>query len=307
MSFVKLNIVDLATENDIEAIEGILRFGPECVDEVDADGMTALHWACVCGYEELAALLLDKGASANTRSGADSTPMHDAARGGNAAMLGLLAARGGDLTAADRDGNTPLHEAARGGHVAAAEVCLGTAGVNIDAQTGAGNTAMHYASMWGALEVLALLIDRGACTSITNNLDKSVLAVALAINDAATAKVVAVYKERMDARGVREAEEKEALNAVRIAEARAERDAKLKALQQHKSSKSGQGVYAMILSKKKSQAQLQKKAVLEKLDVIEYTHQMLSDPSEPEEEVVIPTRLPPIVVAPVQKSISSRK
>lgn len=82
MSLVSSGIVDFAADNDIEEIERILRFGPECVDERDADGMTALHWACLCGYDPLAALLLEKGANPNTRSGAGASPLHDAARNG---------------------------------------------------------------------------------------------------------------------------------------------------------------------------------------------------------------------------------
>lgn len=80
--FVSSGIVEFATDNAIEDIERILRFGPECIDECDSEGMTALHWACVCGYETLASLLIDKGANVNTFSGATSTPIQDAARNG---------------------------------------------------------------------------------------------------------------------------------------------------------------------------------------------------------------------------------
>lgn len=73
-------------------------------------------------------------------------------------------------------------------------LCL-DAGLSIDAQTIAGNTPLHYACMWGALDTLAILIDRGAAMNITNNADKSALDVMLSINDAARAKVAAVYNE----------------------------------------------------------------------------------------------------------------
>ena len=127
-----------------------------------------------------------------------------------------LLEKGADVSAADRDGNTVLHEAARSNGLEggcssstctvfslitflalssiAVKLCL-DAGIDIDAVTVAGNTALHYTCMWGALECMAELIDRGAAVNITNNVDKSVMDVMLSISDIAKEKVISVYNE----------------------------------------------------------------------------------------------------------------
>lgn len=76
----------------------------------------------------------------------------------------------------------------------AVKLCL-DAGIDIDAVTAAGNTPLHYTCMWGALECMAELLDRGAAVTITNNTDKSVMDVMLSINDLAKEKVMTVYNE----------------------------------------------------------------------------------------------------------------
>jgi ankyrin repeat protein len=96
-----------------------------------------LHSAARFGREDLAALLVARGADVRTvDEPAGYTALHVAAQYGQAAVATVLVARGADVNAATRYGRTPLHEAA----------------------SGLGATS----DLEGRLEVAKLLIARGA-------------------------------------------------------------------------------------------------------------------------------------------------
>ena len=68
-----------------------------------------LHEACRMGNRNLAALLLSKGANANTPAGAHAaTPLHYAAGGGHVSVIDLLLRKGADPQAEDARHTTPL-------------------------------------------------------------------------------------------------------------------------------------------------------------------------------------------------------
>jgi cytohesin len=105
-----------------------------------------LHTAVVAGDEKIVQLLLDRGANVNTLNNFLMTPLHIAAEEGNRlAIARLLLDRGADVnggkTAERREGHTPLHQAA----------------------------------MSGDLEVLKLLVDRGADLTLLDESGQSAL------------------------------------------------------------------------------------------------------------------------------------
>ena len=187
-------ILDAAIDGDKETAEHIIKDHPGCITECDSDGLTALHWACMCGHLDLAATLLKAGADSNAKTGAGSTALHDASRNRNVEAAILLLDHGANVNARSHEMNTPLHEASRGGSVEVVQVLLNR-GADINAKTESGNTALHWASMWGSAEVLALLIDRGADEQVMNKHDKSVLDVVISVNETARDKVIAKYNE----------------------------------------------------------------------------------------------------------------
>ena len=67
----------------------------------DAEGNTALHYACREGYRDLAVLLLEKGADASSANNRGETPLHAAARKGNREILARLLDAGADPDVAD--------------------------------------------------------------------------------------------------------------------------------------------------------------------------------------------------------------
>ena len=60
----------------------------------DAEGNTALHYACREGYRDLAVLLLEKGADASSVNNRSETPLHTAARSGNREIIAHLVEAG---------------------------------------------------------------------------------------------------------------------------------------------------------------------------------------------------------------------
>jgi uncharacterized protein len=108
--------------------------------------------------------LIDLHCDVNVIHKYEGTPAHLAARKGYVEVLKLLHREGADLSLSDRFGNLPLHEAAENGHYCAVAYLLDS-GVHADATEDGklpGKTALMRAALRGHLEVVKLLITRGA-------------------------------------------------------------------------------------------------------------------------------------------------
>ncbi|MGH0180535.1 UNVERIFIED_CONTAM: hypothetical protein FKN15_004532 [Acipenser sinensis] len=71
------------------------------------DGLTALHQCCIDNYEEIAKILLNRGANVNARDNELWTPLHAAATCGHTSLVKVLIQQGADLLAVNSDGNMP--------------------------------------------------------------------------------------------------------------------------------------------------------------------------------------------------------
>jgi ankyrin repeat protein len=90
---------------------------------VDSRGETPLLIACYMRNEEdVAALLIERGANVNPRAPRGFGPLHYAAGRGEEALVERLLAAGADVNAMTDDGDTPLDFAVRSGHATVAEV-----------------------------------------------------------------------------------------------------------------------------------------------------------------------------------------
>ncbi len=100
-----------------DRVERHLENDPTLVGAYSHDGWTPLHLASFFGHEEVADLLLARGADVNARSRStrfarENTPLHAAAANRQMAVAELLIARGADVNARDGTGFTPLALAA---------------------------------------------------------------------------------------------------------------------------------------------------------------------------------------------------
>ena len=97
-----------AREADAELCRELLVDGGHAVDEVDAEGHTALHWACDQGHVAVVACLLEHGAEPDATNSDGSTPLHMACASDHVGIAMLLIEAGADSTTRDADGCTPL-------------------------------------------------------------------------------------------------------------------------------------------------------------------------------------------------------
>jgi len=157
----------------------------------DADGMTALHKACLENYLPIVSALVSKGADINVQDNDWWTPLHAAASGGNWRICNMLFSHGADPLAVNAEGDLPFDlvndtkvegiikremeskgvnaddddavEALRSvpEETMLAEVKDAVAkGGDINAQGDFGATCLHVASCNGYVEVLNLLLEQ---------------------------------------------------------------------------------------------------------------------------------------------------
>jgi ankyrin repeat protein len=149
----------------IRRIQGLVANSPDLVDAPAKQGKAPLHEAAELGQMSVARYLLDHGAKVDVRSRDGLTPLHYAATAGHKAMAELLVARGADVNATEKNvpgkpGRTPLHSVSRMGYLSLVE-WLVAKGAKVDALDGEG-TPLAAACLAGKLEVMRLLLDRGA-------------------------------------------------------------------------------------------------------------------------------------------------
>lgn len=159
------------------------------------EDLNALSLACQFGHEDIARLLLQRGAKILPNP-AGYWPQHLAAREGHAGVLRLLveATRGfSGVDVPDKySQSTPLTHAASEGHAESVNVLL-QAGSNVHAKDEFRRTPIHYAAWQGHIDCVNLLLAAGATAESTlspelPNLD----------NAAATGSMSSVDMEPMD-------------------------------------------------------------------------------------------------------------
>lgn len=135
---------------------------------LDSEGQSGLYLALRAESLKVAAALL-----ASTRVQTDSanavgeTPLMMAALRGNLEMTKTLLARGGQVK---REGWTPLHYAASGPSVEVVALLLDR-GAPINALSPNGTTPLMMAARYGAIDAADLLLRRGADPNLRNQRD----------------------------------------------------------------------------------------------------------------------------------------
>lgn len=153
-------IHDAAKSGNLDTVVAFVASDPNAIKSVDQYGRTPLHYACRGVHPEVVRFLVEHGAEVN---------------------------------AIDINGITPLLSVATRGHAEATKILLGKgADFNRQAKLDKGS-ALHYAAMSGHVEVLRLLLERGASLAITDGEERTPLQVAVA---ASKPEAVAILTEK---------------------------------------------------------------------------------------------------------------
>lgn len=106
----------------------------------------ALFTATFYAHDDIAELLVNSGADTETRSPNGETPLHWAARQGLAHTVKLLLAKGANANAATTDGVTPLAEAIARGYVDIVETLI-AGGADVNTRDKDGGPLLAHAAM----------------------------------------------------------------------------------------------------------------------------------------------------------------
>ncbi|HTQ99937.1 MAG TPA: ankyrin repeat domain-containing protein [Candidatus Acidoferrum sp.] len=171
-------LLALASSGNTKGALSLLKNNTD-VNQSQADGTTALHWAIYYNDADLVKKLIAQKADVHAKNEFGATPMSQAAIAGNVEILKALLDAGVKADEAGADGQTPLMVIARTPNVKAAELLI-KAGANVNAaEQWRGQTALMWAAAEKQPAMLQLLIDKGAKVDIKsapNNWERQVTA-----------------------------------------------------------------------------------------------------------------------------------
>ncbi|XP_072954404.1 uncharacterized protein [Typha angustifolia] len=124
-------LADAAHLGDVDALRAALDNYNGSIDDPVEDGDTVLHLSCLYGHLPCVQLLLELGASLESKDEEGAIPLHDACAGGFSEIVQYILSFGNNpdgllrmLDTIDIEGDTPLHHAARGEHAGVARLLL---------------------------------------------------------------------------------------------------------------------------------------------------------------------------------------
>ncbi|EEC02419.1 ankyrin repeat containing protein, partial [Ixodes scapularis] len=119
------HLVQAVFKGDVDEVEELLSNGsPEEVNYQDAERRSVLHAAAFCGFHQVAALLISRGARVNAKDNKWVTPLHRACSVGYEKTVEVLLRHEADVNARDKFWQTPLHVAAANNAVSCAELII---------------------------------------------------------------------------------------------------------------------------------------------------------------------------------------
>jgi ankyrin repeat protein len=156
----------------IKAIEFLIENGAD-VNAKGILGASTLHLAASGGQVETCKFLIKKGVPVDVKNTNNDTPLHFAAKTGQAKVIKYLISKGADVNALGDFNHPPLYVAAGKGHLDACKILLekGTSKENI-------NSSFFWAAMAGEDEVCSYFISKGVDVNFQNIIGLTALHVA---------------------------------------------------------------------------------------------------------------------------------
>ena len=139
----------------------LLRDAGADLEATDGYGLTPLHYAARRGDTKMVSLLVEAGVDVDATTLDKETALHYAARGGDTKIVSLLVEAGVDVDAKTPDEETALYLAVRHRATGCVEVLL-AAGASLNLREGHGLTpSLHYAARRGNTKIVSLLVEAG--------------------------------------------------------------------------------------------------------------------------------------------------
>jgi uncharacterized protein len=161
MTGSEFRVVDAVKKQDAAAVKVLLKKHAD-VNEPQADGATALHWAAHWDDVAIAKLLIGAGANVNAATHLGVMPLSLACTNGGATMVKVLLEAGADANATLPNGETVLMTCARTGNVDAVRSLLSHGADPQRAERERGQTALMWAAGQNHADVVRALLDKGA-------------------------------------------------------------------------------------------------------------------------------------------------
>ncbi|MBU0985530.1 MAG: ankyrin repeat domain-containing protein [candidate division Zixibacteria bacterium] len=151
----------VARESGSVEIAALLIDAGASINAVDRFGSTPLELAAWRGFSAIVDLLLDRGARLPADPGRLNRMLTNATQTGLPRLFDLVVARGADVSARNPNDGSYLHSAAAGGNIDILQRLL-RQGLPINERDKYGWTALHYAIARGRVDAARLLLDNGA-------------------------------------------------------------------------------------------------------------------------------------------------
>ncbi|XP_058961953.2 ankyrin repeat domain-containing protein 17 isoform X2 [Pocillopora verrucosa] len=170
-------LMEASREGHLDMVALLLEHGADIHAQTEETQETALSLACCGGFQDVAAFLLQAGATIEQGS---STPLMEAAQEGHVDLVKFLLEQGANVNATTATGDTPLSFSCENGHTDVADVLL-SAGAELEHESEAGRTPLMKAARAGHLCTVQFLISRGADVNRQTTVnDHTVLSLACA-------------------------------------------------------------------------------------------------------------------------------
>jgi len=188
-------IHDAALDGDFDEVQRQLDAGVD-VNEESSTGLTPLHYAASSGHNDIVELLIERGANVNaTDSGKGATPLDYAHWRDHEEVIETLNAHNAQREH-EKGGkgighSSVIHDAALDGDIDEVQRQL-DAGVDPNLKSSKGATPLFYAVYEGHLEIVELLITRGADVNAVY-LNNSVLDQAHSYDDQEIVELLEVH------------------------------------------------------------------------------------------------------------------
>lgn len=151
---------------------------------------TPLHAAAQKGSVEICHVLLQAGANINAVDKQQRTPLMEAVVNNHLEVARYMVQLGGCVYSKEEDGSTCLHHAAKIGNLEMVSLLLSTGQVDVNAQDSGGWTPIIWAAEHKHIDVIRMLLTRGADVTLTDNEENICLHWASFTGSAAIAEVL---------------------------------------------------------------------------------------------------------------------